>query len=47
MIGTIDLVDIEGNVLETVANIKLCGCGLTKEKPICDGAHKLRKSESK
>lgn len=38
--GTVDLVDIEGNVLETVTNIKLCGCGLTKEKPICDGAHK-------
>lgn len=40
--GTVDLVDIEGNVLETVSNIKLCGCGLTKEKPICDGAHKNR-----
>jgi hypothetical protein len=43
--GAVDLVDIEGNVLETVTNIKLCGCGLTKEKPICDGAHKHKMRE--
>jgi CDGSH-type Zn-finger protein len=40
--GDIDIVDIDGNVIETVANIKLCGCGLTKDKPICDGSHKER-----
>lgn len=40
--GEIDIVDIDGNVIETVANIKLCGCGLTKDKPICDGSHKER-----
>ena len=43
--GTVELVDIGGNVLETVTNIKLCGCGLTKEKPICDGAHKNRNKD--
>lgn len=40
--GEIDIVDIDGNIIETVANIKLCGCGLTKDKPICDGSHKER-----
>lgn len=41
--GTVDMVDIEGNVVETLTNIKLCGCGLTKEAPICDGAHKQKR----
>lgn len=37
--GTVDLVDIEGNLIETVTNIKFCGCGKAKTY-ICDGAHK-------
>ena len=43
--GEVDIIDIEGNVLETVSSIKLCGCGLTKDKPICDGAHKNKTKE--
>ncbi len=38
--GTVDLVDADGNILETVENIKFCGCGQSKEKPLCDGSHK-------
>lgn len=42
IVGDIDIVDVDGNVIENVSNIKLCGCGLTKDKPICDGSHKER-----
>jgi CDGSH-type Zn-finger protein len=38
--GTVDFVDAEGNVTSTVENPKFCGCGLSKEKPLCDGSHK-------
>jgi CDGSH-type Zn-finger protein len=38
--GTVDFVDAEGNVTNTLENPKFCGCGLSKEKPFCDGSHK-------
>ncbi|CAB4637117.1 unannotated protein [freshwater metagenome] len=38
--GTIDIVDSEGNVTGTLENPKFCGCGQSKEKPLCDGSHK-------
>jgi len=38
--GTIDVVDLEGNITETLENPKFCGCGQSKEKPFCDGSHK-------
>ena len=38
--GTIDIVDSEGNITETLENPKFCGCGQSKEKPFCDGSHK-------
>jgi 2-keto-4-pentenoate hydratase len=38
--GTIDIVDSEGNVIETIENPKFCGCGYSKDKPWCDGSHK-------
>lgn len=40
--GNVDLVDSDGNILETLENPKFCGCGLSKEKPFCDGSHKER-----
>jgi CDGSH-type Zn-finger protein len=43
--GVVDIVDAEGNVMETIDNPKLCGCGLSKDKPRCDGSHK-EKSQS-
>jgi CDGSH-type Zn-finger protein len=38
--ATVDLVDADGNILQTVENPKFCGCGRSKEKPFCDGSHK-------
>jgi CDGSH-type Zn-finger protein len=38
--ATVDMIDADGNVLETIENPKFCGCGLSKEKPLCDGSHK-------
>ena len=37
--GEVDVVDVDGNVVETVTNPKLCGCGLSKDKPWCDSSH--------
>lgn len=38
--GEIDFVDAEGKVFESIEAPKLCGCGLSKNKPRCDGSHK-------
>ena len=38
--GTVDLVDIEGNVVSTHVDPKFCGCGLSQDKPWCDSSHK-------
>ena len=38
--GVVDIVDADGNVIETIENPKFCGCGQSKEKPLCDGSHK-------
>ena len=38
--GTIDFVDENGVVVETVTDVSLCTCGHTKTAPICDGSHK-------
>jgi CDGSH-type Zn-finger protein len=40
--GTVDFVDAEGNFTSKVENPKFCGCGLSKEKPFCDGSHKAK-----
>ncbi len=37
--GEVDFVDAEGNVIESIDAPKLCGCGLSKDKPRCDGSH--------
>lgn len=37
--GIVDVVDIDGNVVEIRENPKLCGCGLSKDKPWCDSSH--------
>jgi 2-oxopent-4-enoate/cis-2-oxohex-4-enoate hydratase len=39
--GTVEIVDSEGNVIETIENPKFCGCGLSKDKPWCDSSHKI------
>lgn len=37
--GEVDVVDVDGNLIESVSNPKLCGCGLSKDKPWCDSSH--------
>ncbi|PTX58831.1 iron-binding CDGSH zinc finger protein [Melghirimyces profundicolus] len=38
--GEVELVDAEGNRFETKKQFALCRCGLSKNKPFCDGTHK-------
>ncbi|PLR99831.1 CDGSH iron-sulfur domain-containing protein [Bacillus sp. T33-2] len=38
--GDVELVDAEGNVFPTKPTFSLCRCGLSKNKPFCDGSHK-------
>ena len=40
IIGAVDFVDREGNILENQEKVKFCGCGLSKDKPNCDGSHR-------
>jgi CDGSH iron-sulfur domain-containing protein 3 len=44
--GELELVDGEGKVIETTTQLHLCRCGLSKNKPYCDGSHR-GKFESK
>lgn len=44
--GPVVLVDAEGNEYESKAAFSLCRCGLSDNKPYCDGSHK-GKFESK
>lgn len=37
--GSVDIVDVDGNVLKSVEDPKLCGCGLSQDKPFCDKSH--------
>ena len=37
--GAVNIVDVDGNVLKTVEDPKLCGCGLSQDKPFCDKSH--------
>jgi CDGSH iron-sulfur domain-containing protein 3 len=36
----ITLLDGEGNQIETKEQVYLCRCGLSSNKPFCNGAHK-------
>lgn len=38
--GEIELLDGEGNKIETKETFSLCRSGLSKNKPFCDGSHK-------
>jgi len=39
--GTVDFVDADGNVMESKTDFSLCRCGHSKEKPYCDGSHRV------
>lgn len=38
--GPVVLEDAEGNRFETKEQFFLCRCGMSKNKPFCDGSHK-------
>lgn len=38
--GEVELLDAEGNRFTTKESFSLCRCGLSKNKPFCDGSHK-------
>ena len=38
--GKVDIVDADGNLIETKEYFSLCRCGHSKEKPFCDGSHR-------
>ena len=37
--GTIEVVDAQGNIIAVRTDEKLCGCGLSQDKPFCDKSH--------
>lgn len=37
--GEVDIVDGQGNVMETKEQCYLCRCGLSGNQPYCNGAH--------
>lgn len=38
--GDVELVDAEGKAFPAKEKMSLCRCGLSNNKPYCDGAHK-------
>lgn len=44
--GTVDIVDADGNVIESKTDFSLCRCGHSNNKPWCDGAHKAAEFEA-
>ena len=44
--GNIPIERSDGQPLETRNRVTLCSCGRSKNKPLCDGAHRLKKDES-
>ena len=43
--GDVDFIDADGAVIRSESNVKLCGCGHSKDKPYCDGSHKEFRQE--
>lgn len=39
IIGESELVDGEGKTMKVANELHLCRCGLSKDKPYCDGSH--------
>lgn len=39
--GNIKLIGSDGNELEVEGDVYLCRCGHSKNKPFCDGSHKV------
>jgi CDGSH-type Zn-finger protein len=37
--GEAELIDGQGKTIETSSELHLCRCGLSQNKPYCDGSH--------
>ncbi len=46
VVGSVEFVDEQGNVLETKTGFSLCRCGHSADKPFCDGSHKKHNFEA-
>jgi uncharacterized Fe-S cluster protein YjdI len=40
ILGQVDLLDADGEVVRSAQKLFLCRCGASKTKPYCDGSHK-------
>lgn len=40
--GSIELIDANGNKIETKESFALCRCGHSANKPFCDGTHRSK-----
>jgi CDGSH-type Zn-finger protein len=38
--GSVELQDVDGNPYPAEAEMYLCRCGASENKPFCDGSHK-------
>jgi 2-oxopent-4-enoate/cis-2-oxohex-4-enoate hydratase len=43
--GDVEFIDADGVLIRSESNVKLCGCGHSKDKPYCDGSHKEFRQE--
>jgi CDGSH-type Zn-finger protein len=37
--GQVDILDSNGEVMQSAAQFALCRCGKSEKKPFCDGTH--------
>jgi CDGSH-type Zn-finger protein len=44
--GSVELQDVDGNPYPAEAEMYLCRCGASENKPFCDGSHKKIDFES-
>lgn len=40
------IIDLDGKPIKEGSKMTLCSCGLTKNRPFCDGAHRKQESNS-
>jgi CDGSH-type Zn-finger protein len=38
--GEVDVLDSNGQVMQTTGSVVLCRCGKSAKKPFCDGTHR-------
>ena len=41
ILGSVTIIDAEGNVIEQTEETYLCRCGGSNTKPFCDGSHRI------